>query len=537
MFEGKYRILELVGSGGFAQVFRAEFEEVGRQVAIKILVPDPELGDALYPTEIDQRFLREAKMLSELRDPHTVIMHDFGRAVSGLLYMVFEFIDGTPLNRLIKDRGPQPGLLVRRILEQVLQSLREAHSKGILHRDIKPANIMLYEFMGDPSHIKLLDFGIAKPLGGEDDYEVTQAGVMMGTPRYMSPEQICGQRMSPAADIYSLGLVAYELLVGRPAIDATTSPTIVRIQLGPREFELPSMPGCPPELKRIVDRMTQKELTRRYQTVDQVITDLKALGSINPAQAASVITEGPALSIPSATVDPQTSRNSSQTSFSARPGHGSQSSTSTPGQSGFNQHQRFGLTGQTQQGHVDPQLANQATQRLGGSHGPAHALGTVDPSQPSVVAKRPLNTSIELSRQGPNLTVEIPMRITKHALVLLGGSAALLSVIVLTGVWILFPLPVIAGLFAVAYATQTAQLDVDLDASGWRITRTFLGYGFERNGPLSDVVCLREENRDGKSILRLVSAERAVTLASDLKPGENAWLVSEVNGFISSGGN
>jgi len=523
VFERKYRIIRLIGSGGFAQVYRAEFEDVGRQVAIKILAPDPELGAALYPTDIDQRFLREAQMLSELRDPHTVIMHDFGRAESGLLYMVFEFIDGKALNQLIKQNGPQPALLVRRILEQVLLSLREAHSKGILHRDIKPANIMLYEYMGDASHVKLLDFGIAKPLGADPEQDVTKAGTMMGTPRYMSPEQICGQKMSPAADIYSLGLVAYELLVGRPAIEATTSPTIVRIQLGPDRFELPPMPHCPPELKRIIDRMTQKELPRRYQTVDQVLQDLRSLGRVDPSHAVQAL--GSAQGGPDPTqpmTQPPESFEENRGPHAAAPGHFQ--NTGQP---------RIGMSGQTP---TSGSISNQTPQGTPNSTQSGLASRFSNPSNPSVPmvpVQRPQNTTIEIEKTPQKIHVELPIQLTQTALILLGGATVLFFLTISMGIWMLILPAAAAGIFAIGFALKTAELEIDASQDQWVMTRRFLTFETTKNGPVRDIVCMREENRDGKSVLNLVTENRAYEFATGLKPGENAWIVGEVTNFVN----
>ena len=153
VFERKYRIVDMIGAGGFARVYRASFEDVGRDVAIKILVPQFS-GPNPYPDELVQRFHREARAVADLKSPHTVTLHDFGRANNGLLYMVFEFVDGTPLDVLVQEHGALGSERTVRIVQQTLHSIKEAHAVGILHRDIKPANIMLFDYMDETDKVK-----------------------------------------------------------------------------------------------------------------------------------------------------------------------------------------------------------------------------------------------------------------------------------------------------------------------------------------------------------------------------------------------
>ena len=183
-----------------------------------------------------RRFNQEAKLVSRLQDPHTITMYDYGRTASGMLYMVFEFVDGESVSELVSREGALHYSRVLSIVEQTLGSLEEAHAFGVMHRDIKPGNIMVFEHVGRPDQVKLLDFGIAKvaKATGSQSKDLTADGTLVGTPRYMSPEQIRGEEITPRSDIYSLGLVAYEMLVGSKAIAATSSVTIIGLQLEPQ---------------------------------------------------------------------------------------------------------------------------------------------------------------------------------------------------------------------------------------------------------------------------------------------------------------
>lgn len=272
LFEGRYRIRSMIGSGGFARVYSAMQEDLGRVVALKILTP-PKDGD--YPPNVVDRFNQEARLVSRLQDPHTITMFDFGRSSDGLLYMVFEYVNGVSLSHLISTEAPLAPARVVKILLQTLSSLEEAHAMGVLHRDIKPGNIMVFEHVGRSDQTKLLDFGIAK-LTGHDQLpqDLTADGALIGTPRYMSPEQIRGEKLSAQSDIYSLGLVAYEMLMGKKAIESNSSVTIIGKQLDPQSFALPVLASVSVGLRTIINRMLAKERDARYLNASQVMTAL-----------------------------------------------------------------------------------------------------------------------------------------------------------------------------------------------------------------------------------------------------------------------
>jgi serine/threonine-protein kinase len=180
----------------------------------------------------------------------------------------------------VEREAPLHPARVVSILRQCLSSLQEAHALGVLHRDIKPGNIMLYEHVGRTDQVKVLDFGIAKSVlggSGQTQQDLTRDDVIVGTPRYMSPEQLRGTDLGPPTDLYSLGLVAFELLVGRKAIQASSTLNIISQQLAPESVALPSDHRYPAELRKVVNRMLAKDLAGRYETAEQVIAELDKL--------------------------------------------------------------------------------------------------------------------------------------------------------------------------------------------------------------------------------------------------------------------
>jgi eukaryotic-like serine/threonine-protein kinase len=274
VLEGRYVVEALLASGGQANVYQGRHVVLGRRVAIKIL----KLGlapDAL--ARMTRRFEQEAMLLSSLRDPHTITLFDYGKLGDGQLFMVFEYIHGQSLKELVTEGGPISSGRVSRIMTQILNSLQEAHALGVLHRDIKPQNIMIYEHAGRPDLIKVLDFGIAKVLNddGEARENLTSANSLVGTPRYISPEIFRGEAPSAASDLYAVGLVCYELFVGKPAVLGATPMEVYRHQSSPRSIELPGSLDVPSGLRTIIHKLLRKPLPERYQSADAVLLDLQ----------------------------------------------------------------------------------------------------------------------------------------------------------------------------------------------------------------------------------------------------------------------
>lgn len=265
LFEGRYRIDATIGEGGFSRVYRATDTQTNQIVALKVLTSraDDSLAD---------RFQREAQVLSALNENHIIRLYGHGRDPDGLLYMAFEYVEGRSLFEHLRDHGRMEAARVALVLQQICQALQAAHAQGILHRDIKPNNIMLR----DDDYVKVLDFGIAKAFGqrAKPGQDLTAAGTLIGTPRYMSPEQIRGQAVGPPSDIYALGMVAIELLTGRKALPGRDRLEILEQQLSHSPNILPTDLNVPGKLRDIVERMTAKDLRIRYSSAAAVLRDL-----------------------------------------------------------------------------------------------------------------------------------------------------------------------------------------------------------------------------------------------------------------------
>jgi serine/threonine-protein kinase len=219
---GKYRVIRLLGEGGMGAVYEGE-QQLGtskRRVAIKTLHPHLSRNP-----QIEARFQREVGTIAELEHPNTIQVYDFGTTPDGILYIVMEFLHGKSLADLLAAHGAMAPDRVAHVLEQVCGSLEEAHAHGIVHRDLKPDNIVLVERAGQKDFVKVLDFGIAKRSREEDKNEqkLTQQGMVLGTPPYMSPEQFTGQPIDARSDIYSLAVMAYEMLTGKLPFTANTA--------------------------------------------------------------------------------------------------------------------------------------------------------------------------------------------------------------------------------------------------------------------------------------------------------------------------
>ena len=255
---GRYRVEGPLGSGGFGTVVRATQFPLGREVAIKVMVSP--LGDGA-------RFVQEAQTAQKLEHPNTIRILDFGQLDSGLPFIVFELLRGESLAQLIARTGGLPLWAALRVTMQVLKSLMEAHAHGVIHRDIKPANLFVTAHSGEPVFVKVLDFGVAKQLGGPNLERLanvsapaapglTRADQIIGTPLYMSPEQARGVEVGPASDLYALGLVLVEMLTGRPVLDPSLgSMANALIHDSPEPLPLPqAIFGSP--IERLVRRAT-----------------------------------------------------------------------------------------------------------------------------------------------------------------------------------------------------------------------------------------------------------------------------------------
>jgi tRNA A-37 threonylcarbamoyl transferase component Bud32 len=276
---GQYVIVDKLGEGGMGEVYLADQPAIGRQVAIKIVLPQTRERDH---EEHVQRFRNEAKAAASLESAHIVQIFNWGELDDGTLFMAMEYLPGRTLAQLIAERGPLEPELVVTIAEQICAALSEAHAAGIIHRDLKPSNIMLIErgetHPPQPTCIKVLDFGVAK-LEGSD---ITRSGAMFGTPQYMSPEQLRGDGLDGRSDLYSLGVMLYELLAGELPFASASAIGFVTAHLHEPPPPLPST--VPRALAEVVMMLLAKQPEERPANAAAVVAELHAaLGGRSPA--------------------------------------------------------------------------------------------------------------------------------------------------------------------------------------------------------------------------------------------------------------
>ncbi|MCA9597153.1 MAG: serine/threonine protein kinase [Myxococcales bacterium] len=264
---GRYRIIEPLGRGGMGVVYRVEHARIGKLMALKLLT-----GELSRDTEVVARFKREALMVSKLSHPNTVQVFDFGTS-DGLTYLAMEYLRGEDLGRVIRREGHLTPQRTAKIIIQVCSSLGEAHRLDIIHRDLKPENVFILEGQAGGDLVKVLDFGLAKLRESAELGEVTSRGAIVGTPYYMSPEQIRGEAADQRSDIYSLGALMHMCLTGEPPFDAPRPMGVLTKHL----TEAPQNPcarypdlSLPVGLGNIVMRALEKEPERRFQSVDQL---------------------------------------------------------------------------------------------------------------------------------------------------------------------------------------------------------------------------------------------------------------------------
>jgi serine/threonine protein kinase len=260
---GRYKILGELGRGAMGVVYKAEDPNLERTVALKTILLDK---DAEGRAEYQKRFFVEAKAAGKLNHPHIVTTFDFGE-VDGMAYLAMELLEGTDLRKRVQQ-GPIPALEAVEIGCQVAEGLAYAHQRGIVHRDVKPANIML----PDRGAAKIMDFGLARMRVADHK---TSTGIVLGTPRYMSPEQISGLPVDQRSDIFSLGIVIWEMLTGR-RLFAGTQMEQVSHSITYDEHVPPTRvnPELPSMLDFVVARALKKDPAVRYQDADEMAADL-----------------------------------------------------------------------------------------------------------------------------------------------------------------------------------------------------------------------------------------------------------------------
>jgi beta-lactam-binding protein with PASTA domain/tRNA A-37 threonylcarbamoyl transferase component Bud32 len=262
IIDGRYRVLRRLGSGGMADVYCAEDQQLGRKVALKVLY-----RRFAEDQQFVERFRREASAAAGLQHPSIVGIFDRGEW-DGTYYIAMEFIEGRSLKEIIRGRGPAPPDAATDIAVQILRALRFAHRRGVVHRDIKPHNVLI----DDEGRVKVADFGIAR--AGASD--MTETGSIMGTAQYLSPEQAQGRPVDARSDLYSVGIVLYEMLTGRVPFDAESAVTVALMQVSSEAVPPSELnPAIPPALEAVVLRAMAKEPERRFADADEFIAALE----------------------------------------------------------------------------------------------------------------------------------------------------------------------------------------------------------------------------------------------------------------------
>lgn len=278
---GKYRIDERLSGGGMGTVYRGTHVLMDKTVAVKVLLPSLAADE-----KIVARFSREARAASKISHPHALSVTDFGESENGVVFLVMEYLSGLTLKQLIRQEGPMPLPRTVELLRQVGGALDAAHAEGVVHRDLKSDNIMLLSSSGT-DYAKVLDFGIAKIKEPEGTYNpgLTAPNLVIGTPQYMSPEQ-CSQSpdIDARSDIYSLGAILYEMLVGHvPFTGASPTEIMLKHLQQPAPSVLDERGDLPKAIGRVVARALEKAPGDRYQTVGELVEDFTIAAGMEPA--------------------------------------------------------------------------------------------------------------------------------------------------------------------------------------------------------------------------------------------------------------
>src|SRR5690606_37431266 len=249
---GRYRIERMLGAGGMGTVYRARYVHMRKTVAVKVLH-----REMTHLPEVVARFEREAVAAANIEHPNVAAATDFGRLENDSFYLVLEYIEGQSLTERLDREGVFPPPLALHIVRQIADALATAHAAGVVHRDLKPDNVMLVERDGDPGFVKVLDFGIAKvDMTGGDQQALTKLGSIFGTPDYMAPEQAAGRAVDGRAELYALGIMLYQMLVGRTPFQHDDMVVVLTRQLTAPPEPLPD--DIDPALQVIVARLLAK---------------------------------------------------------------------------------------------------------------------------------------------------------------------------------------------------------------------------------------------------------------------------------------
>lgn len=284
----RYEVFARIGAGGMGAVYKARQVGMDRSVGIKVM-----LREYTRDEKTVKRFKVEALAVSRLNHPNTVRIYDFGQMDTGDLYIAMEFLDGKPLDNVLKQIGSLSVNMALHIIKQVASSLAEAHSKGIVHRDLKPENIFLVTVSNDPYFVKVLDFGVAKLKASDSSIgTLTQNGAIFGTPKYMAPEQCRGREVDGRTDIYAMGVILYQLMVGQTPFggDSPLAIMLQHVQNDPKPPTLlkPEL-DIPKEVEGLVMKCMQKDPAGRYQSAGEFLAAISSVEAMLGNRYAHVV--------------------------------------------------------------------------------------------------------------------------------------------------------------------------------------------------------------------------------------------------------
>ncbi|MGE5760102.1 MAG: serine/threonine-protein kinase, partial [Gemmatimonadota bacterium] len=269
----RYHVIKKLGEGGMGQVYLAEHVKMGRRSAIKVMSPA-----MIHDPDAIARFNREASNASRITHPNVCAVYDFGETPEGLIYLAMEFVEGVPLTDLIEQKGALPLVRATAIFKQTADALQAAHDLGIVHRDLKPDNIMVARGRDGSDVVKVVDFGIAKAVGGDETgQKVTKTGLVVGTPEFMSPEQLSGDKVDGRSDLYSLALVYFRMLTGQlPFLADSVQETMIKRLTDEPEKLAAARPDLsfPEGLQQVLDTALARTPANRYQTVAKFAEDV-----------------------------------------------------------------------------------------------------------------------------------------------------------------------------------------------------------------------------------------------------------------------
>jgi tRNA A-37 threonylcarbamoyl transferase component Bud32 len=276
IIDGRYKVETVLGEGGMGVVYRCSHTIIGKKLALKVL-----RADLARDGEVTERFLNEARSASAIGNPHIIDISDFGQLPDGSTYFVMEYLTGQALTAAIGSGQSMPLPRIVKVARQLGEALAAAHAAGIVHRDLKPDNIFLIERGSEKDFVKILDFGIAKVSSSEG--KLTRAGAVFGTPHYMSPEQAAGMAVDARGDIYSLGVILFELAAGKTPFDADNFMGVLTQHMYKAPPLLKDLAPNPAEisegLEAIVAKCLAKRPELRYQSMAELVADLDRLGA------------------------------------------------------------------------------------------------------------------------------------------------------------------------------------------------------------------------------------------------------------------